>query len=348
MAATATTSPNFSDLLRQIRQGRLHPVYIIHGEEGFFTDELVKAFESVIPEGERDFNFSVFYAPEVKAETIIGACRRYPMMSDRQLVLVKEAQAARADEINKLHAYVATATPTTVLVICFRGDKAKGKDLLAAAKKHNAVVFESKKPVGRNVDTLITNLVRSKGLNIEPKGLAMLCDYLGTDVSKIYNEINKLAMVLGQGAMVTPECIEVNIGVSKDFNDFELVDAIAARDSAKVFRILAYFRRNPKYCPTARTASNIFSDFAQLLTAQFTRDKSPSSLMAALGLKWDKQLTRFTMGMRNYNAYQTIEIIASIRTFDANIKGVGSRQNEYDLLHALLFRILNARGDICF
>lgn len=348
MAATATTSPNFSDLLRQIRQGRLHPVYIIHGEEGFFTDELVKAFESVIPEGERDFNFSVFYAPEVKAETIIGACRRYPMMSDRQLVLVKEAQAARADEINKLHAYVATATPTTVLVICFRGDKAKGKDLLAAAKKHNAVVFESKKPVGRNVDTLITNLVRSKGLNIEPKGLAMLCDYLGTDVSKIYNEINKLAMVLGQGAMVTPECIEVNIGVSKDFNDFELVDAIAARDSAKVFRILAYFRRNPKYCPTARTASNIFSYFAQLLTAQFTRDKSPSSLMAALGLKWDKQLTRFTMGMRNYNAYQTIEIIASIRTFDANIKGVGSRQNEYDLLHALLFRILNARGDICF
>ncbi len=348
MAATATTSPNFSDLLRQIRQGRLHPVYIIHGEEGFFTDELVKAFESVIPEGERDFNFSVFYAPEVKAETIIGACRRYPMMSDRQLVLVKEAQAARADEINKLHAYVATATPTTVLVICFRGDKAKGKDLLAAAKKHNAVVFESKKPVGRNVDTLITNLVRSKGLNIEPKGLAMLCDYLGTDVSKIYNEINKLAMVLGQGAMVTPECIEVNIGVSKDFNDFELVDAIAARDSAKVFRILAYFRRNPKYCPTARTASNIFSYFAQLLTAQFTRDKSPSSLMAALGLKWDKQLTRFTMGMRNYNAYQTIEIIASIRTFDANIKGVGSRQNEYDLLHALLFRILNARGDIRF
>lgn len=348
MAATATTSPNFSDLLRQIRQGRLHPVYILHGEEGFFTDELVKAFESVIPEGERDFNFSVFYAPEVKAEAIISACRRYPMMSDRQLVLVKEAQAARADEINKLHAYVATATPTTVLVICFRGDKAKGKDLLAAAKKHNAVVFESKKPVGRNVDTLITNLVRSKGLNIEPKGLSMLCDYLGTDVSKIYNEINKLAMVLGQGAMVTPECIEVNIGVSKDFNDFELVDAIAARDSAKVFRILAYFRRNPKNCPTARTASNIFSYFAQLLTAQFTRDKSPSSLMAALGLKWDKQLTRFTMGMRNYNAYQTIEIIAAIRTFDANIKGIGSRQNEYDLLHALLFRILNARGDISF
>lgn len=342
----AATNLSFTDLMRSIKQGRLQPVYIIHGEEGYFTDELTKAFEASVPEGERDFNLYVFYAPEVKAEAIIGACRRFPMMADRTMVIVKEAQAARADEINKLHAYVSTLNPSTVLVICFRGEKAKGKDLLAAARKADAVIFESKKPTGRNVDALITGIVKSKGLNIEPKGLAMLSEYLGTDVAKIYNEVDKLSMVLGKGAMVTPESIERNIGVSKDYNDFELVDAVAARDSAKAFRILAYFRRNPKNCPTMRTVANLFSYFASLLTAQFTRDKSPSSLMEVLGLKWDRQLTRFTMGMRNYNAYQTIEIIAALRTFDVNAKGIGSRQNEYDLFHALLFKIFNARGDI--
>lgn len=343
-----TPSPSFTDVVKSIRQGRLAPVYIIHGEEGFFTDELAKEFEKLVPEGERDFNLYTFYAPEVKAETIIGACRRYPMMADRQVVIVREAQAARADEINKLHAYIATANPHTVLAILFRGEKAKGKDLLAAAKKHGAVMFESKKPNGRNIDVLISNIVKSKGLNIEAKGLAMLCEYLGTDASKIYNEIDKMALVLGPGAMITPESIEANIGVSKDYNDFELVDAIAARNSAKAFKILAYFRRNPKNCPAARTAVNLFSYFASLLTAQFTRDKSPSSLKAVLGLKWDVQLNRFTMGMRNYNAYQTIEIIAAIRELDANIKGIGSRQNEYDLLHALLFKIMTARGNISF
>lgn len=344
----ASVSPTFTELNQQIRKGVLAPAYILHGEEGFFIDELVKAFENVIPEEERDFNLYTFYAPEVKAETVIAACRRYPMMAERQMVIVKEAQAARADEINKLHAYLATVNPTTVLVICFRGEKAKGRDLLATARKAGTVIFESKKPTGRNVDTLITNIVKSKGLNIEAKGLAMLSEYLGTDAAKIYNEIDKLSMVLGKGAMVTPESIELNIGVSKDYNDFEMVDALAARNPAKAFKILAYFRRNPKNCPSARTAANIFAYFASLLTAQFTRDKSPSSLMAVLGMKWDKQLQRFTQGMRNYNAYQVIEIIAAIRTFDANLKGIGSRQNEYDLLHALIFRILYARGDIRF
>ncbi len=338
--------PSFTDLVKQIRQGRLSPVYILHGEEGFFIDELARELEQTVPEAERDFNLYTFYAPETKAETIIAACRRYPMMAERQMVIVKEAQAARADEINKLHAYVATQNPSTVLAVCFRGDKAKGKDLMAAARKHGAVIYESKRPTGRNVDSIITSMVRSKGLNIEAKGLAMLCEYLGTDAAKIYNEVSKMAMVLGPGAMITPESIEVNIGVSKDYNDFELVDAIAARDAAKMFRILDYFRRNPKNCPAARTASNIFAYFASLLTAQFTRDKSPASLKAALGLKWDMQLNRFMTGMRNYNAFQSIEIISALRTFDANIKGIGSRQNEYDLLHALLFRILTARGDI--
>jgi len=346
--AAAVSAPSFTELSRDIRQGRLGPLYLLHGEEGFFIDELTKAFEASVPEGERDFNLYIFYAPEGKAETIIEACRRYPMMAQRQVVIVKEAQAARADEINKLHDYVATYNPSTTLVICFRGEKAKGKELLAAARKAAAVIFESKKPTGRNVDSLIISIVRSKGLNIEAKGLAMLCEYLGTDAAKIYNEIDKLAMVLGANAMVTPESIEANIGISKDYNDFELVDAIAVRDTAKAFKIISYFRQNPKNCPAARTASNIFSYFASLLTAQFTRDKSPRSLMETLGLKWDRQLNRFTAGMRNYNAYQTIEIIAALRVFDANIKGIGSRQNEYDLLQALLFKIFNARGNIAF
>ncbi|MDE5650189.1 MAG: DNA polymerase III subunit delta, partial [Duncaniella sp.] len=311
--------------------------------EGYYIDELVKDFEEIIPEEERDFNLYTLYAPESGVETVMDICRQYPMMSEYQVVIVKEAQAIRADSLNKLHNYVSQPVPTTILVIVCRGAQAKGKELLAAVKK-NGVIFESKKLNERNILPAISDLIREKKLNVEDKALSMLRDYIGTDLSRLYNEIGKLALILGPGAMITPEAIERNIGVSKDYNNFELIDAIITRNAAKVFTIVEYFRNNPKNNPTVMTVSSIFNQFSNLLIYHYTKDKSQGGYMDALGLRNAWHLRGYETAARNYNVRQTIEIISAIREFDTKSKGVGSRQNEYDLLKDLAFHILTARG----
>lgn len=334
----------FASLRASVAKGQVSGSYILHGEEGYFTDELVKLFEALVPEADRDFGLFTFYGPTSDASTIIGAARSFPMMVERQVVIVKEAQSMRADEVNKLSAYLESPSSTTVFVLAFRGAQAKGRDLLTAARKGGAVVFESKKLRDNNIGPIIESIVREKGLNIEPKGIAMLSEYIGTDASRLYNEIDKLSLILGKGTMVTPEAIERNIGISKDYNNFELVSAIAARDMKRMFTILAYFRSNPKANPVVMTTSALFNFFSGLLIYHFTPSKSPSDKMAALGLKWQGQLRDFETGARNYNAYITIGIIAELRRFDRMTKGIGSRQNEYDLLHNLLYRILTIRS----
>ena len=343
--ATPTTSLTFPALRRQIKARQLAPVYLLHGEEGYFIDELVKEFEELVPEEERDFNLYTLYAPESGVETVMDVCRRYPMMAEYQVVIVKEAQAIRADMLNKLHNYVSNPTPTTILVISCRGAQAKGKDLLAAVKK-NGVIFESKKLSEKNILPAISELIKEKQLNIEPKALSMLRDYIGTDLSRLYNEIGKLALILGPGAMVTPEAIERNIGISKDYNNYELIDAINIRNAAKTFAIVEYFRNNPKNIPTVMTVSSLFNQFSNLLIYHYTKDKSPSGYMDALGFKSPWALKVYETASRNYNVRQTIEIITAIREFDVKSKGLGSRQNEYSLLKDLIFHILTARGII--
>lgn len=342
----ASSNPTFSELKRQLAaRVKLAPVYLLHGEEGYYIDELVKDFEALVPEEERDFNLYVLYAPESGVEAVMDVCHRYPMMAQRQVVIVKEAQAVRADQLNKLHSYVERPNETTVLVISCRGAQAKGKELLAAVKK-NGVIFESKRLSERNVVPVINDLIKEKGLNVDPKALAMLRDYIGADLSRLYNEIGKLALILGPGAMVTPEAIERNIGVSKDYNNFELVDAIVSRNPAKAFAIVEYFRNNPKNNPTVMTVSSLFNQFSNLLIYHYTRDKSQSGYMDALGMRNAWGLRVYEVAARNYNVRQTIEIISAIREFDARSKGIGSRQNEYDLLKDLVYRILTARGII--
>ncbi|MDE7474455.1 MAG: DNA polymerase III subunit delta [Duncaniella sp.] len=342
----ASSTPTFQELKRRLAaRTQLAPVYLLHGEEGYYIDELVKDFEALVPEEERDFNLYVLYAPETGMDDVMEVCHRYPMMAERQVVIVKEAQAIRADQLNKLHSYIERPNPTTVLVIAVRGAQAKGKELLAAVKK-NGVTFESKRLSEKNLVPAISDLIKEKGLNVDPKALSMLRDYIGADLARLYNEIGKLALILGQGAMVTPETIERNIGISKDFNNFELVDAIVSRNAGKAFAIVEYFRNNPKNNPTVMTVSSLFNQFANLLVYHYTRDKTPAGYMDALGLRATWALRSYETAARNYNVRQTIEIISAIREFDTRSKGIGSRQNEYDLLKDLIFHILTARGII--
>lgn len=345
MAAPAVT---FESLKSQLAKRQYAPIYLLHGEEGYYIDALVKIFEQILPPEERDFNMYTMYAPEVSPDTVMDACRRYPMMSEYQVVILKEAQAIRADQLNRLHLYASQPSPSTILVICCRGAVAKAKDLIAEIKKNNGVVFLSEKIKEYNAINYISSYIKLKGMNAEQKALEMLRDYIGTDLSRLYNEIDKLALILGKNAMITPESIERNIGVSKDYNNFELIDALAQKDALKVFNIVEYFRLNPKNNPTVLIVTAIFNYYSDLLMLYFSKDKSEPTLMAMVGAKWPVQFAKFKAGMKNYNAFQVIEIISAIRDFDAKSKGIGSRQNEYDLLKDLVFHILSAPGDISF
>lgn len=341
----AAAAPTFDSIKRQIEQHNLAPVYLLHGEEGYYTDELVKAFERVLPEEDREFNQHVLYAPQVEPGAVMDLCYSVPMMADRQVVILKECQSVRADQINRLYKYVQQPSPSTLLVIVFRNEKAKGKDLLAAAKGH-AVVFESKKVAEWNLLPVISGYIKQKGLLAEQKAQEMLRDYIGADLSHMFNEIDKLATILGPGAAITPEAIERNIGISKEFNSFELIDALAVRDAAKVMRIADYFAANPKANPLVMTTSNLYNLFSDLLIAHYTKDKTDQGLMTALGYKSTFPLRKIKAGMRCYNAFQLIEIIWALRQFDCQSKGNGSRQNEHALFRDLMFHILTAPGSL--
>ena len=344
MAAPAVT---YDSLCRHLAAKQYSPVYLLHGEEGYYIDDLVRRFENILTEEEREFNLHVIYAPETEPGAVMDLCMQYPMMADRQVVILKEAQAVPAAKINQLHRYVASPSSTTILVICCRGEQAKGKELLAAVKA-NGVNFESKKLSEHNAPAVISDFIKRKGLKAEPKALEMLRDYVGTDLSRLYNEIEKLTTALGTGGTVTAEAVERNIGMSKDYNNYELVDALAVKDTAKVFLIADYFRSNPKNNPLVVTTSTIFNFFADLLAAYYCTDRSDNTMMTELKLRWPGQLKRYRTAMQYYNAFQIIEIIAAIRRYDAMSKGVGSRQIDHQLFHDLLFHILTAPGNIRF
>ena len=342
----ALPAPTFDGIKKAIKEGNLPSVFLLHGEEGYFTDALASEFENILPEDEKVFNQYVLYAPEVEPTQVIDICRRIPMMADRQVVILKEAQAIRADKLAKLAPYLAEPVATTLLVICHRAKKLESKTLINAISKGNGIVFESKKIQEYNIPAFIGSYIKEKGLSAEQKSLEMLRDFIGADLSKLYNEIDKLASILPPNAAITPEVIERNIGVSKEYNTFELVDALAARDATKVFRCLAYFRSNPKAVPLVMATATIFGFFADLLVAYYMPGQTDAGITSELKLRNSFALRRIRQGMANYNPFQIIEILSAIRRFDAQSKGVGSRQNEHQLFHDLAFHILSAPGRI--
>lgn len=332
------TIDSFKELRQQITSDP-HPVYLIHGEDGYYADRVYEDFVNLVPEDARDFNLNVLYGPDVNGDDVINAARCYPVLSPRLVVILKEAQAMRADQLNRLNIYVNKPCDTTILAILCRGADAKGRDLLAAARK-NAVVFQAKKLTDYSVGPLINEIVAEKGLTIDAKATAMLRDYIGTDLSRLHNEIEKLSFILGHNARITPEAIERNIGISKDFNNFELIEALNSRNLAKAFQITNYFAANPKTNPTVVTAATLFNHFSGLLAYQYLPDKSLNGAREAMGVRSDWQLRKYQQAASQFSPRQVVAIISAIRKFDANSKGIGSRQNEYSLLHDLIFTIL--------
>lgn len=338
----ASAQPTIKDIRQQLQSGTPAPIYVLHGEEGYYLDELVKDFEALVPEDEKDFNLYVLYAPQISADVVVDACLRYPMMAERQVVIVKEAQVVKADFINELAAYAERPNPQTVLVLVCRGAKLTGAKFLKAVNASKGVVFESRKIFESQVGAKIDELVAGSGLTIDAKAKAMLADHVGTDLSRIVNEVRKLTLVLPQKAAITPQVVEKLIGVNKDFNNFELVDALAARDAAKAYRIVEYFRSNPKPNPPVVTCVSIFGFFSKLLIAHYAPERSEAGIASAIGSRpGSQEMRRLVAAMRMYNARQAVNAISACRRFDVRAKGIGSRQDAFDLLRELVFSILN-------
>ncbi len=338
----ATAQPTVSQIREQLRSGTPAPIYVIHGEEAYYTDELVKDFEALVPDEEKDFNLYVLYATQIMPDAIVDACLRYPMMAERQVVIVKEMQERNADYLNKLVEYAKRPNPQTVLVIVGRGETLTGAAFMKAVASSGGVVFNSPKLWESQIGQKIEEIAGESGLKVDPKAKSMLIDHCGTSLSKIVNEVRKLTLVLPKNAFITPQVVEKLIGVSKDYNNFELIDALANRDAAKCYTIVEYFRANPKKNSSIASCAQIFNFFASVLITQYTADKSDDGLAKALGLRpHSPQLSRIQRTMKMFNARQVINAISACRRHDARSKGVGSRQDEYDLMRELIFTILN-------
>lgn len=340
----ASAQPTFKDIRQQLRSGNAAPIYVVHGEEAYYIDELVKDFEALVPDDEKDFNLYILYGPQVSPDVVIDACLRYPMMAERQVVIVKELQAVgrKADFLNALVEYAKRPNPQTVLVIVGRGAMLTGAPFMNAVKGSKGVIFNSQKLWESQIGPKIEELAAEAGLSIDAKAKAMLIDFIGADLSRIVNEVRKLTLVLPKGAAITPQVVEKLIGVSKDYNNFELVDAIARRDSAKCYRIIEYFRKNPKPNPAIVTGATLFNFFAKALLGKYAPDSSEPSIAGAIGSRsGSADVRRVMTALRMYNARQIINAITACRTFDVKAKGIGSRLDEYDLLRELIFVILN-------
>lgn len=341
MVAPAVT---FETISRDLRARRVTPVIAIHGPEAYYADALVPLVEALVPAEDRDFALTTLFAPQVEPQLVLDAARSLPMMVDRQVVIVKELQSVSAAWLDKLTPYLTAPNPATTLVIISRGEVFKSKSFVKALAAAGATVFESKPVKDWQIPKLLGEYIRDRGLRADDKALDMLHDFIGADLSKLYAEVDKLASILDAGAMVTPEAVERYVGVSREFNNYELVEALAAKDAERVFRIADAFASNPKANPLPVTAPTIFTYFSDLLIAYYSPDRSDRGVMQTLGLKSDFQLRRIRTGMSHYNPFQVIEAIHAIRVFDAQSKGQGSRTDPYLLFRDLLYHLLTAPG----
>lgn len=328
-------------LVTEIKNGNLKPIYFLMGEESYYIDKISDFIEStVLAEEEKGFNQMVLYGRDVTIDDIVGNAKRYPMMAEYQVVIVKEAQDL-SRTIEKLAAYAENPQPSTVLVFNYKYKKIDKRKALYKTLKKKGVVYESKKLYENQVADWIRRVLSPKKYTITPKAAQMLVEFLGTDLSKINNELEKLQIILPQGTQISPEHIEENIGISKDYNNFELRKAVGERHAVKAHKIINYFAENPKDNPMVVTVSLLFNFFSQLLHFHGLKDKSPRNVASALKVN-PYFVNEYITAARNFPMRKVSMVISTLRDFDVKSKGVGANAvPQGDLLKELLVRILN-------
>ena len=331
---------NVSNIVSEITKGNVKPIYFLMGEEPYYIDKISDFIEDyILEETEKEFNQTVFYGRDVSIEEIIGAAKRFPMMAEKQVIVVKEAQDL-SRTIEDLVPYAENPQQSTVLVINYKFKKLDKRKALYKAIHKIGLVYESKRLYENQVADWIRIVLNGKKYKIEPKAAHMLVDFLGTDLSKIDNELEKLMTILPKETIITPRHIEDNIGISKDFNNFELRKAVGEKNVVKANQIIQYFAQNPKSNPLVMTISLLNSFFTQLLIYHGLQDKSGVHVSKALGIR-PFFVTDYITAANHYPMRKVAKVISLLRDADIKSKGVGASQSQRDILKELLFKILH-------
>ena len=332
----------YEGIIRELQAKQYRPVYYLMGDEAFYIDKIADyIIDNVLTDTEKEFNQTILYGADVDAATIINAAKRYPMMSEYQVIVVKEAQAVH--NMEELVFYLQKPLKSTILVLCHKHGSLDKRKKLAAEIEKVGVLYESKKLKEAQLPAFIAAYIKQKGFDIDQKATAMLAEFVGTDLSRLVGEMEKLIITSSKNSTkITPEQIEKNIGISKDYNNFELRSALVEKDVLKANKIVKYFEENPKTNPIQMTLSLLFGFYSNLVMAYYAPEKSEQGIAAFLGLKFPWQAREYMAAMRKYSGIKTMQIISEIRTTDAKSKGVeNSSLSDGDLLRELVFKILH-------
>jgi DNA polymerase-3 subunit delta len=330
------------DIIKDIKARKLKPIYLLHGEESYYID-LISDFleENVLSDAEKGFNQTVFYGKDTEVMSVLNASKRYPMMSDFQLVLVKEAQELKMDKADEQFlAYCNQPLNSTILVLCHKYGKFDKRKKVYKSIEKNGLVFESATIYDNKVPAWIEDFVRSKGYQINPKASTLMAEYLGNDLSKVANELEKLILNVPKTQEIGTKEIQDNIGISKEYNVFELQNALARRDVFKANQIVNYFEANPKANPMVLIMGNLNTWFSKILKYHYVADKS--KLASELGVN-PYFVRDFDAAARTFNLGKTFEVISLLREYDLKSKGVAStgHTEHGDLMRELVFKILH-------
>lgn len=342
---------DFNSIISDLKKKVYRPVYFLMGDEPYFIDTISDYIEqNVLDESEKEFNQTVLYGRDVTSADVIGAAKRFPMMSEYQVVIVKEAQdikdlvkKEKEDKKDKqkstFEAYLENPLPSTILVFCYKYKSVDKRTALAKLIDKNAVLFESKKLYDNQVPDWINNYLKSKGFTINQRAAGLLSEYLGTGLSKITNELDKLIINIPPKSEITSENIQTNIGISKDYNVFELQTSIGKKEVLKVNRIINYFSANPKDNPMVMTVSSLYGYFSKLLTYHFLTDKKTAA--SALGVH-PFFVKDYELASKNYSVGKLKSIFSYLRDYDMKSKGVDTGSaTEGELLKEMVFKILH-------
>lgn len=332
----------YDEIARDLKNRIYKPVYYLMGEESYYIDKISEYIsQTVLTEEEKEFNQTVMYGSDIDVATIINTAKRYPMMAEHQVVIVKEAQNIK--NIEQLAYYVQKPLLSTILVICHKHGVLDRRKKLAAIIEKEGVLFESKKIKETQLPGFITSYLKRKSVDIEPKSTEMMAEFVGTDLSRMAGELEKMVLTLPVGQKrITPELIERNIGISKDYNNYELRSALIAKDVLKANKIIKYFEENPKTNPIQMTLSVLFNFFSNLMLVYYAPDKTEQGVALQLGLKSPWQAREYLAAVRKFSGVKVMEIIGEIRYCDARSKGVeNSSLKDGELLRELIYKILH-------
>ena len=331
----------YEEIISDLKKRIFKPVYFLAGEEPYYTDLITDYIEEkILPEEEKAFNQIIYYGEDTTIPSIIETSRRFPMMSSHQVVIIKEAQTLK--KIEDLIYYLEKPLLSTILVFNYKYKVIDKRTKLFKALENHAVYFESAKLRDYQIPAWIERYLMTKGIKTDPSASAMLTEYLGTDLHKIANELDKLIITLPEGKpVITSALIEKNIGISKEYNNFELQKAIGEKNTLKANMIVNYFDNNPKDNPITLSISSLFSFFSKLLTFHYLNDKSKNNVAAVLKVN-PFFVKDYEIAAARYNASKTVHIISLLRTYDMKSKGYGDLSSEPgDLLKELVFKILH-------